>query len=149
MCRVFDIYIIAYIMDQKYTNSMPLYRQEKQLSRLGIELSRQTMANWLLAVADPWLKILYDRMHEQLIKRDILHADETTLQVLREPGRNAESKSYMWLYRTGRDGPPIVLYDYQTTRASKHPVSFLTGFKGYLHTDGYSAYGQLKEVTLL
>jgi transposase len=141
--------ILAYIMDQKYTNSMPLYRQEKQLSRLGIELSRQTMANWLLAVADPWLKILYDRMHEQLIKRDILHADETTLQVLKEPGRNAESKSYMWLYRTGRDGPPIVLYDYQTTRASKHPVSFLTGFKGYLHTDGYSAYGQLKEVTLI
>jgi len=55
---------------------MPLYRQEKQLSRLGIELSRQTMANWLLAVADPWLKILYDRMHEQLIKGDILHADD-------------------------------------------------------------------------
>jgi len=141
--------MLAYIMDQKYTNSMPLYRQEQQFSRLGIELSRQTMANWLLAAADPWLKRIYDRMHEQLNERDILHADETTLQVLREPGRSAESKSYMWLYRTGRDGPPIVLYDYQTTRAGKHPASFLAGFKGYLQTDGYSGYGQLNNVTLI
>lgn len=141
--------IVAYIMDQKYTNSLPLYRQEQQFSRLGIELSRQTMANWLLTAADPWLKIIYNRMHEQLVERDILHADETTLQVLKEPGRLAESKSYMWLYRTGKDGPPIVLYDYQTTRASKHPISFLTGFKGYLQTDGYSGYGKLTDVKLI
>jgi len=141
--------MLAYIMDQKYTLSQPLYRQEQQFSRLGIELSRQTMANWLLNTVDPWLKIIYDRMHELLIKQDILHADETTLQVLKEPGRSAETKSYMWLYRTGRDGPPIVLYDYQTTRASKHPISFLAGFKGYLQTDGYSGYGQIDGVTLV
>jgi len=141
--------MLAYIMDQKYTNSLPLYRQEQQFSRLGIDLSRQTMANWLLAAAEPWLKILYDRMHEFLIECDILHADETTLQVLRESERSPESKSYMWLYRTGRDGPPIVLYDYQTTRASKHPEKFLSGFKGYLQTDGYSGYGKLIGVTLV
>ena len=68
-------------------------------------------------------------MHEQLVQRDILHADESTLQVLREPGRPAESKSYMWLYRTGKDGPPIVLYDYQTTRAGKHPANFLPALR--------------------
>ncbi len=141
--------MLAFIMDQKYTNSLPLYRQEQQFSRLGIGLSRQTMANWLLSAADPWLKVIYNRMHEELIKRDILHADETTLQVLREPGRSAQSKSYMWLYRTGRDGPTIVLYDYQTTRASKHPDKFLSGFKGYLQTDGYSGYGKLTGVTLV
>ena len=141
--------ILAYIMDQKYTNSMPLYRQEQQLSRLGIELSRQTMANWVLNVADPWLKIIYDRLHEKLLDRHILHADETTLQVLKEPGRSAETKSYMWLYRTGRGGPPIVLYEYQTTRASKHPDRFLSGFGGYLQTDGYSGYGKLTGITLV
>lgn len=140
--------ILAYIMDQKYTNSLPLYRQEKQLLRLGIQLSRQTMANWLLAAADPWLKIICDRLHTWLLKRDILHADETTLQVLREPGRAAQTKSYMWLYRTGREGPPIILYDYQTTRAAKHPERFLAGFKGYLQTDGYSGYRKLANVTL-
>lgn len=141
--------ILAYIMDQKYTNSLPLYRQEKQFSRLGIELSRQTMANWLLAAADPWLKIIYERLHARLLEKDILHADETTSQVLNEPGRAAKSKSYMWLYRTGRAGPSIILYDYQTTRASKHPDKFLSGFKGYLQTDGYSGYGNLAGVTLV
>jgi hypothetical protein len=55
----------------------------------------------------------------------------------------------MWLYRTGRGGPPIVLYDYQTTRASKHPVKFLSGFKGYIHVDGYAGYHALTDVTLV
>ncbi|WP_173299282.1 IS66 family transposase, partial [Thermanaeromonas sp. C210] len=82
-------------------------------------------------------------------KRDILHADETTLQVLHEPGREATTKSFLWLYRTGRDGPPIILYEYQTTRAGKHPRRFLKGFKGYLHVDGYEGYNGLSEVTLV
>lgn len=141
--------ILAYIMDQKYTYSLPLYRQEQQFLRLGINLSRQTMANWLLASAEPWLKIIYDRMQKYLLERAVIHADETTLQVLKEPGRSAESKSYMWLYRSGRDGPGIVLYDYQTTKASKHPEKFLADFKGYLQTDGYSAYSKLANVTLV
>ena len=140
---------IAHIMTQKYVEGMPLYRQEQQLSRLGIELSRQTMANWMIQGAEWWLRPLYDRMHEHLLKRDILHADETTLQVLREPGRSAESTSYMWLYRTGREGPAIILYDYQTTRASKHPRRFLSGFKGYLHVDGYARYNGLPGITLV
>lgn len=139
---------LAYIMTQKYVEGMPLYRQEQTWSRLGVELSRQTLANWIIQGADRWLGSLYERMHEQLLKQDILHADETTLQVLREPGRPAASTSYLWLYRTGA-GPPIVLYDYQTTRASKHPRRFLTGFKGYLHVDGYAGYNGLPDITLV
>lgn len=107
------------------------------------------LANWVLYGANNWLVLLYDRMHEHLLKRDILHADETTLQVLREPGRAAETQSYLWLYRTGRDGPPIILYDYQTTRASKHPRRFLSGFKGYLQVDGYAGYNELPDITLV
>jgi transposase len=123
---------VAYIMNGKYTDSLPLYRQEQQLARLGVELSRQTMANWMIYGSDRWLSPLYDRLHELLLKRDILMADESTLQVLHEGGRKAENKSYIWLYRSGHYGPPIILYDYQTTRASKHPLHFLAGFKGYL-----------------
>ncbi len=136
-------------MTQKYVEGMPLYRQEQQLSRLGIELSRQTLANWMVQGAERWLYPLYERMHQHLLKRDILHSDETTLQVLREPGRPAESTSYLWLYRTGREGPAIVLYDYRTTRASKHPCRFLSGFKGYLHVDGYAGYNGLPDITLV
>ena len=140
---------MAFIMIQKYVDSMPLYRQEQQLARLGVELSRQTMANWMILGAQRWLRPLYDRMHEHLLQQDILYADETTLQVLYEPGRSAASTSYMWLYRTGPAGPAMVLYDYQTTRAGKHPCRFLSGFKGYLHVDGYAGYHGLPEVTLV
>lgn len=140
---------MAHIMTQKYVDGMPLYRQEQQLSRLGIELSRQTLANWMIQGSERWLRPLYERMHEHLINKDILYADETTLQVLREPGRSAESTSYMWLYRTGREGPAIILYDYQTTRASKHPRQFLSDYKGYLHVDGYAGYNGLSGITLV
>jgi len=141
--------VIAYVMTQKFVESMPLYRQEKQFERLGIELSRQTLANWVMQGSEKWFWPVCERMKEYLIKKDILHADETTLQVLNEPGRSAETTSYMWLYRTGRDGPPIILYDYQTTRASKHPKRFLSRFKGYLHVDGYSGYNGLPNITLV
>jgi transposase len=140
---------VAFVMAQKYVEGMPLYRQEQAFGRLGVELSRQTLANWMIQASERWLTPLYDRMHEHLLKQDILHADETTLQVLSEPGRAATSKSYLWLYRTGRDGPGIVLYDYQTTRASKHPTKFLTGFKGYLHVDGYGGYNALTNIALV
>jgi transposase len=140
---------MSFIMIQKYVDSMPLYRQEQQLARLGVEISRQTLANWMILGSQRWLRPLYDRMHEHLLHQDVLYADETTLQVLHEPGRSAESTSYMWLYRTGRAGPAMVLYDYQTTRAGKHPCRFLSGFKGYLHVDGYAGYHGLPDVTLV
>lgn len=141
--------LMAYVMTQKYVDGMPLYRQEQALFRLGIELSRQTMANWMIQGSTRYLEDIYNRMHEHLLLRDIAMADETTVQVLKEPGRAAEATSYMWLYRSGRDGPPIALYEYQTTRASKHPVRFLKGFKGFLHVDGYAAYNGLENVTLV
>lgn len=138
--------VLAYIIDQKYTNHLPLYRQEQIFSRLGIELSRQTMSNWIINAVAAGLDKIWDQMHQELIKRDIIHADETVLQVLRESERAAQSDSYMWLYRTGRYGPPIVLYEYQTIRASKHPQNFLKGFKGYLQTDGYGGYNKLSGI---
>ena len=139
---------IAYIMSQKFVEGMPLYRQEKSFERLGIKLSRQTMANWMLQASERWLCKVYEQMKEQLLKSDILHGDETTLQVLHEEGRSPETNSYMWLYRTGRDGPPIILYDYQTTRARKHPEKFLETFAGYMHVDGYAGYEGLKNIIL-
>jgi len=141
--------IMAHIMNQKYVDGLPLYRQEKQFNRMGLALSRQTMANWMIQGADQWLRPLYNRMHQLLSKLDIVHADETTLQVLHEPGRSAASKSYLWLYRTGIEGPPIILYDYKETRAGENPKEFLSGFKGYLQVDGYAGYHKVPGVTLV
>ena len=83
-------------------------------------------------------------MRRKLLEEEILHADETEIQVLREPGRASRTKSYMWLYRTGKySAYPVVLFQYQETRSSSHPIKFLNGFRGCLHTDGYAGYGRL------
>jgi transposase len=135
---------VAYIMTQKYMNAMPLYRQEHEFVMNGLMLSRQTMANWMIYCSERWLSLLYARMIEILLGFEVLHADETVLQVLNEPGRKSRSESYMWLYRTGSDPPhPIVIYEYQETRSSSHPRKFLEKFEGYLHADGYSGYHNL------
>jgi transposase len=137
----------AYVMTMKFVESVPLYRQEQHYARMGIDLSRGVLSNWMIKSSD-WLALIYDRMKQVLLEQEIIHADETTLQVLKEPGRKAETKSYMWLYRTGATGPPIVLYEYQQNRAGEHPKRFLQGFKGYLQVDGYPGYHEVKNATL-
>lgn len=137
---------VAHIMNQKFVLGVPLYRQEQEFQRGDILLSRQTMSNWLLRAVEDWLTPVYERMKTLLLEREVLHADETTLQVLHEPGKTAQSKSYMWLYRTGGDaGRPIVLYEYQPSRKAGHPARFLEGWQGYLHADGYEGYHKLPE----
>lgn len=104
------------------------------------------MSSWILRAAEDWLRPVYDQLHRELVGQDVLHADETTLQVLREPGKSAQSKSYMWLYRTGCDAEhPIVLYEYRPNRKAENAAAFLQGFSGYLHADGYSGYRKLPE----
>ncbi|MGI6731707.1 MAG: IS66 family transposase [Anaerovoracaceae bacterium] len=137
--------MLAHIMSRKYVEAIPLYRQEQQFKRYGINLSRQTLANWIIKASSSWLKPLYEAMHAELIKREVLHADETVLEVLREPGREATAQSYMWLYRTSRDDIPIVLYEYTQGRSGDYAKKFLKGFKGFLHTDGYAGYHKLED----
>jgi len=135
---------VAHIITQKYVNAVPLYRQEQEFLMNGILLSRQTMANWLVRSSEDWLSPLYEQLKIELLREEVLHADETTLQVLKEPGRSSRSESYMWLYRTGECAlRPTALYEYQPTRSSSHPKAFLNGFRGYLHTDGYAGYHAL------
>ena len=142
---------IAHIMTQKFVMGSPLYRQEQEINRKGIQLSRQTRSNWMLRATEDYLAPVYKQLHKELLARDVLHADETTLQVLHEPGKTPQSESYMWLYRTSGDtDKPIVLYEYQPGRGAKHPKEFLEGFNGYLHTDGYAGYHNLPgEITIV
>lgn len=115
---------------------------------MGIMLSRATMANWVIRCAEDYLLPITDYLRRKLLLRDIVHVDETPVQVLKEEGKKPQSKSYMWLYRTGNDGKePIVLFDYQPSRSGENVAAYLKGFKGYVHSDGYSGYGKLKGVT--
>ena len=138
---------VAYVMYQKYVNSIPLYRQETDWKQLGVKLLRATLANWIIKCGTDYMGPVYERLHQHLLKRDIIHADETPCQVLKEEGKTAQSKSYMWLYGSGNDGlPPIRLYDYQPSRGGYHAEKFLKGFSGYLTCDGFGGYNKLKDV---
>ncbi len=103
---------VAWVMYQKYANGLPLYRQERDWKESGIELSRATMANWVIHCALQYMKPLYDYCRGELLKRSFAMADETRIQVLSEPERKVQTDSFMWLFRSGEDGlPPIILYN--------------------------------------
>ena len=142
--------IVAYVAMEKIGLAMPYYRQEFLMQQLGFTLPRETMANWIIYVAENYFYPIYDRLHEELLKRDLVHADETTCQVLREKGRIAEQISYMWLYTTGNDAlTPIILYDYQPSRKGSCAQNFLEGFHGLVQCDGYQGYNMLEDVILV
>jgi len=139
---------VANVMYQKYVNSIPLYRQEKEWEQLGIMLSRATMANWIIRCSQDYLFPVIAHLQEELLERDIIHCDETPVQVLKEEGKKPQTKSYTWLYRTGNDGKaPVILFDYQPSRNGDNAVNFLKDFKGYVHSDGFSGYNKLKGIT--
>jgi transposase len=137
--------LLSFVLSNKYVLALPLHRQQQELERIGVNISRQTMANWVIYVAKHWLKPIYNLLRAELLLNDILHADETTVQVIKEESRKASQKSYMWLYHTGRDAArQIALYEYQATRDGEHPLNFLKGFVGYLHVDAYAGYRGLE-----
>lgn len=138
---------VAWVMYQKYVNCIPLYRQEADFkTQLGVEIGRATMANWIISNSTDFFNPMFDFFHRTLLKRSFLMADETPVQVLKEPGRRAETKSYMWVFRTGEDtGPPVILYHYSETRSGDTAVDFLEDFDGYLMCDGYSGYNKVKK----
>ena len=131
----------AAVMNAKYVNAVPLYRQEQEFERYGLHISRQNMANWTIQCADRYLAVLYDYLHEKLYSYHVLQADETPVLVNKD-GRPAGAKSYMWVYRTGRmyTERQIVLYEYRKTRNASHPREFLKDFNGVCVTDGYQVY---------
>lgn len=137
---------VAWVMCQKFCNGLPYCRQEKDWKQYGAAITRATMANWVIHNSEAFFLPMYEYFHRKLLERGFALADETPLQVLHEPGRRAQTKSYMWLFRSGEDGgQPIVLYKYSETRAGDNAVDFLHGFKGYLMCDGYSGYNKVPD----
>ncbi len=137
--------LTAFIMNAKYVNAVPLYRQEQEFLRNDVNISRQVMANWMITTAERYLSLIYDRLKEEIVSSPVAHADETPVQVTND-GREGVHKSYMWVYRTGSicKAHPAIVYDYQTTRKADAPRTFLEGFKGKLVCDGYQVYHTLE-----
>lgn len=136
----------AAIINGKYVNAVPLYRLEQEFQRYGLQITRQNMANWCIRLAEEYLSILYDYLHEELYFYHVIQADETPVLVNHD-GRKAGSKSWMWVYRSGHlyQDRQIVLYEYQQTRNASHPREFLKGYDGICVTDGYQVYHTLEK----
>jgi transposase len=140
--------MIATVTTGKYVDGTPLYRMEHALARAGIPVGRGTLANWIIRPAELHYRRLYEAMRKTLLSQPLIHGDETTVQVLKEEGKSAQSKSYMWTYRSAQDSEqPVVLFDYQPGRGQQYPQAFLAGYDGMLMTDGYSAWRTLEGVT--
>lgn len=140
--------LLAYILYRKYGLYIPLYRQEQDFLQQSAPIGRTSMAHWVITAGQEYLQPVYDYFHQELLKRRFLMMDETPIQVLKEEGRRAQSKSYFWLIRTGEDGlNPIVLYNYTPTRAGENAKQFLKGMEPgfYLMADGYQGYNKVKE----
>ncbi|CAJ0785286.1 IS66 family transposase [Ralstonia chuxiongensis] len=140
--------IIATVTAGKYVDGTPLYRMADVLARSNIPVGRGTLANWVIRPSELHYSRLYDALRKTLLLQRLIHGDETTVQVLKEPGKSAQSKSYMWCYRSAEDcAEPVVLFDYQPGRGQEHPKAFLGDYQGMLMSDGYSAWRTLKKAT--
>ena len=140
--------LLAYILYRKYGLYIPLYRQEQDFLQQSAHIGRASMAHWIISASLNYIQPMYDYFHRELLKRRFLMMDETPIQVLKEEGRKAQSKSYFWLVRTGEDGlNPIILYNYTPTRAGENAKQFLKGIEPgfYLMADGYQGYNKVKE----
>ena len=134
--------LLAMLLTTQYVDGLPLARFEKVLARHDVTVPRQTLARWVIG-AGTALQPLHNLMRDTLLDAPFLHLDETVVQVLKEKGKSPTSQSYMWVQTGGPPGKPVVIYDYDPSRSGEVPARLLTGYQGYLMTDGYAGYNTL------
>lgn len=138
--------LLAYVLTQKFQFHLPLYRQEQMFKAIGVDLSRGTVSHWVIKCGE-LVQPLINLMADEILDYDIAYADETTVQVLKEKGKTAQSKSYMWCYSGGPPDRFCHVYYYHPSREYKIPKLFFAEYQGYLHCDGYQAYDSLAEAS--
>lgn len=134
--------LLSHVLVSKFNDHLPFYRQERILQRMGIDIARRTLCTWAMKCGT-LLAPLITLMQAQMCAYDIGYADETTVQVLKEKERSAQTKSYIWCFRGGPPDKRSVIYQYRPSRGHEVPERFWKGFKGYLHSDGFSGYQTL------
>jgi len=132
--------LVAWAIEQKYALSLPLHRIEQGLSQLGCDVSRADLSNWVMLAWERWLVHIRDGIRASIRAGAVIHADETPVQVLREPGRSAQSKSYCWVFCAPACGNHAYDYVYAPTRSGGVAAAYLAGWSGTLVTDGYQPY---------
>lgn len=136
--------LLAHVFVSKFCDALPFYRQEQQFKRYGVELTRATMSNWAIRVASI-LEPLVELLRLYILSGPLINLDETTVQVLDEPGRKAKSKSYFWVARGGPLINPAILFRYDQSRGGAVAKDLLKDYDGFVQTDGYAGYNFLND----
>lgn len=136
--------LLAHIAVAKYQDALPLHRQETILQRAGIDLSRQTLARWMIQSAQ-LLQPLHNLLRDYLLAGPVIHCDETVVQVLKEWDKSPSSHSYMWVQSGGPPDKAVTLFDYRSSRSGRVPLELLQGYRGYLMSDGYEGYNAVAQ----
>ena len=131
--------LIAFVLVAKFVDHIPFYRQEKQFLRIGVDISRATMCNWARKIGESF-EILLMMLKKEVIAGKLINIDETPVQVLNEPGKSNQSKSYMWIFRGGTPEAPGIIFEYRPSRAGDVAADFIKGYEGVIQTDGYKGY---------
>ena len=139
-----SVSLLAYLIVAKYCDALPLYRLEKILARYGGDITRTSMANWIIRLAGVLIPLI-NLMKEHQLTNDYLQIDETRIQVLKEPGRSPTSDKWMWVIRGGPPDQPVVIFEYNPSRGAEVPSRLLDGFNGTLQADGYAGYNSVCE----
>ena len=134
--------LLAHVAVSKFADGLPLYRQQKIFCRYGLELSRATLAGWIIQAAGKCSPIL-QLLTNEIRGGPLINIDESPLQVLKEPGRSNTAKSYMWVFCGGAPERPTVVYQYHPTRSGQVPVDFLGQYQGYVQSDAFVGYEQI------
>ena len=138
--------LLAHILYEKYVMAVPLERQAKELKAMGMRLSTATLSNWVIYAAETFMNPVYAKVKEKLLRSSVIHADETVVQVLREPNRKAQTDSRMWVYCAGKyEKHSNILFEYSPTRNGENARNFLGAYSGYVVCDGYDGYNKLTE----
>ena len=131
--------LLAQVLVAKYSDHLPLYRQERIFGRAGVELPRSTLAQWV-GICGVRLQPLVDALKCEILKHSVIHADETPVAMLK-PGNGKTHKAYLWAYAPGAfEDLKAVIYDFCESRAGEHARTFLGTWKGSLVCDDYAGY---------
>lgn len=130
--------LLSHILISKFEDHLPLYRQSNMWERLGIDISRSTMSNWVMACGD-LLNPLVELLRKDIVSKDYVASDETPLRVI----NSTTDTSYMWVHIGGERERRAIVYDYNPNRSGACASEFLKGFKGYHQCDAYGGYNKL------
>lgn len=135
--------LFSFIITSKYCDHLPYYRLDNIFNRYGIDISRQTLSRWTILIYEKY-KVLKELLWEELLSGPLIGIDETTMQVIKEEGRSAKRKSYLWVFRGGDPKAPAILFKYRETRQTTFLLELLKEYRGYIQTDGYENYKELE-----